>query len=363
MFMAFARADNFVVVQLLVLSVSHALVSRREGVELEITKLCVIVLAHHLTCFHRLKKVQDYCMSKQSVELELLVKKIQQQLAPKADVLHNVKLEGRRTGAKRQIDVLVREKVGQYDINIIIDCKDYKHPVDVKGVEEFAGLLDDVGAQKGVLVCPVGFTANAKKRAAGLQIDLYSPVDTDAHKWQASPTIPALCNFREAGISFGISTSSPSPFMIPFGFFNNNIIYDEHKNALGTCYGKVVERWNNGELSNQLGITEGINIFGDIPVQTDNGYGQLCPISVYVGIDVREQLFSGQLPILKMSGFKDEMTGKVITNAFSVGLLDPNEIDKNWTPIVSEDELAVKPVIRLQGVVCWYANAGVEIKL
>lgn len=302
-------------------------------------------------------------MPKQSVELELLVQRIQQQLAPQADVLHNVRMQGRRTGAKRQIDVLVREKIGQYDIKIVIDCKDYKHPVDVKGVEEFAGLLDDVGAQKGVLVCPAGFSRSAKTRAAGLQIDLYSPVDTDPHKWQASPTVPALCDFRLAAISFGVSCSAPMPFMIPFGFFNDNAIYDEQGTALGTCYGKMVERWNSGELSDNLGVTENINIFGDMPVQTDNGYGQLCPVTVYVGIDVREQLFSGQLPILQMSGFKDEMTGKVITNAFSVGLLDPHDINENWTPIGSEDELEVKPVIRLQGVVCWDANAGVEIRL
>lgn len=47
----------------------------------------------------------------------------------------------------------------------------------MKGVEEFEGLLRDVGAQKGVLVCPKGFTDTAKKRAEGLQIDLYSPVE------------------------------------------------------------------------------------------------------------------------------------------------------------------------------------------
>ena len=97
-------------------------------------------------------------MTKSSVQLEQLVQKIQKQLAPQAEVLHNVKLPGRSSNEDRQIDVLVREKVGQYDINIIIECKDHKRPIDVKGVEEFAGLLNDVGAQKGVLVCPKGFS-------------------------------------------------------------------------------------------------------------------------------------------------------------------------------------------------------------
>ena len=84
-------------------------------------------------------------------ELEQLVARIQRQLAPKSKVIHNAKLLGRKTQRMRQIDVLVQDKVAQFDINIVIDCKDYKNPVDVKGVEEFYGLLDDVGAQKGVL--------------------------------------------------------------------------------------------------------------------------------------------------------------------------------------------------------------------
>lgn len=302
-------------------------------------------------------------MTKSSVELEKLVQKIQQQLAPEAEVLHDVKMIGRRTGSKRQVDVLVREKVGQYDIQIVIDCKDYKTPVDVKGVEEFAGLLDDVGAQKGVLVCPAGFSENAKKRAAGLQIDLYSPIDTNAHKWQATPTIPALCDFRVAAIGFTVTSSAPMAFLIPCSFFGTNIIYDENGNALGTCYSAIVERWNHGDLSEKLGSTDHIPIFGDRPVRTDNGYGQQMPVEVYANVKVHEQLFWGQLPISEMSGFKDEFTGLIITNAFSVGLLDPEEITKEWTAITSVGEMPIKPVIELQGVVCWDEKAGIEIKM
>ena len=88
-------------------------------------------------------------MTKASRDLELLVAKIQKQLAPDSEVLHDVKLDGRESNRKRQIDVLVRQRIGQYEIQIVIDCKDYARPVDVKGVEEFYGLLLDVGAQKG----------------------------------------------------------------------------------------------------------------------------------------------------------------------------------------------------------------------
>ena len=96
-------------------------------------------------------------MTKSSRDLEILVAKIQRQLAPDSEVLHDVRLDGRKSNRKRQIDVLVRQRIGQYEIQIVIDCKDYARPVNVKGVEEFYGLLDDVGAQRGVLVCPQGF--------------------------------------------------------------------------------------------------------------------------------------------------------------------------------------------------------------
>jgi hypothetical protein len=119
-------------------------------------------------------------------ELEILVAKIQKQLAPDAEVLHNVKLDGRLSRTRRQIDVLGRQRIGQYEMAIVLECKDSARPIDVKGVEEFSGLVKDVGAQKGVLVCPTGFTAAAKTRASNLQIELYSPVDTDPHKWRVN---------------------------------------------------------------------------------------------------------------------------------------------------------------------------------
>jgi hypothetical protein len=152
-------------------------------------------------------------------ELEKLVAAIQKQLAPDSEVQHNVKLDGRRSGVKRQIDVLVSQRVGQYDIRIIIDCKDHKTPIDVKGVEEFYGLFCDVDAHKGVLVCPAGFTKAAKNLAQDKLLDLYSPVDTGLHKWRAKPAIPAICDFREAAIGFGVQMSAPYPFRMQADFF------------------------------------------------------------------------------------------------------------------------------------------------
>ena len=232
-------------------------------------------------------------------DLETLVASIQRQLAPNAKVLHNQYLLGRKSGRKRQIDVLVRDRIGQYEIQIVIDCKDYKNPADVKSVEEFYGLLDDVGAQKGVLVCPAGFTGTAKIRAEGLQIDLYSPVDTDPHKWTARAKVPAICDFRRAALSFGLSVSVPLPFTLPYDFQFANQVFNKDGEALGTPFEILIEKWNNGDLPIEPGDHDKVRVFGDSP-HLDNGHGRKVPVDLWGSLRVRNDIFYGLLPITRI---------------------------------------------------------------
>jgi hypothetical protein len=292
-------------------------------------------------------------MSKPYRELELLVAKIQRQLAPKAEILHNVKLDGRLSKQKRQIDVLVRDRIGQYEINIVIDCKDYADPVDVKGVEEFDGLLRDVGAQKGVLVCPKGFTSTAKVRAEGLQIDLYSPVDTSLLKWQVRATIPALCDFRNAMVAFGLRMSAPYPFELPYDFHVSRVVFDEHEQALGTSLEMARQKWNGGQLPRDVGTIEDITLFEGSTTLMDSGYGQKVPVNIGISLYIERELYFGHLPVPHISGFRDELSGKVITNAFTVGLLDPIQISREWVKLSHESDAPVRPVMTLQGLVAW----------
>jgi hypothetical protein len=296
-------------------------------------------------------------MTTSSRDLEILVAKIQKQLSPDAEVLHDVKLDGRKSNRKRQIDVLVRQRVGQYEILIIIDCKDYQRPVDVKGVEEFDGLLDDIGAQKGVLVCPRGFTEAAKTRAKGLQIELYSPVDTDAHKWQAQVTIPTICDFRGARISFGISCSFPGPFRINPATLPKTAIYDASDNALGTMMQVAVEKWNAGRFHSEPGFHEKQPIFDTTETHMDNGYdsplAMRMPVTLYASLRVARQLFFGQFPIERISGFKDHRTGQIITNAFTVGLLSPDEVERTWQKLDKESDAPVRPALFMTGLDAW----------
>lgn len=284
-------------------------------------------------------------------KLEKLVAKIQQDLAPKSKVSHNVKIRG-KSGVQRQIDVLVEDRVGQYDIRIIIDCKDYKTPVDIKGVEECSRLFEDVSAQRGVIVCPAGFTKNAKARAQQLQIDLYSPVDTDPHKWQARLKAPAICEFREAVMSFGFSQSAPYPLLLRNDFFRMSRVTDaELGEDLGTMVSIASRRWNSGEYPIEVGEHKDVPI-SSRPVKMDNGYGMQVPVDLTVTLEVSQTLFFGQFPITRLSGFHDAIGDGIITNAFEVGLLSLEEVHR-WRKLSDVCEAPVKPVLHLRGLYGW----------
>jgi hypothetical protein len=284
-------------------------------------------------------------------KLEKLVAKIQQDLAPKSKVSHNAKLLG-KSGAQRQIDVLVEDRVGQYEIRIVIDCKDYSAPVDIKAVEECAGLFEDVSAQRGVIVCPAGFTKSAKARAQQLQIDLYSPVDTDPHKWQARLKVPAVCDFREAKMSFGISSSAPYPFQLPSDFVETTLVTDAQSGKeLGTMLSIASQEWNEGRYPTEIGEHERIPILSQ-PLKMDNGHGMQVPVTLTVGLHVSKTLYFGQFPITRLSGFHDVIRDGIITNAIEVGLLSLEEVHK-WKKLTDISEAPVKPVMRLIGLYGW----------
>lgn len=285
-------------------------------------------------------------------QLEHLVVGIQKQLAPDAVVSHNVKLPGIQSETERQIDVLVEQKVGQYTMRIVIDCKDYAKPVDVKGVEEFYGLVKDVGAQKGALVCPRGFSEAAKTRAKKLEVELYSPVDTDPHKWTAKVAAPVLCDVRTTYMGFGISVSAPKPFAMQMDFYNSSI-FNSAKEELGKIVELAQQNWDIGKYPTEPGIHENLPIVFDGATLMDNSYGELIEVTLTVNLRIDRKFFYGHLPIEKIKGLKDEQTGAVVTNAFTTGALDFETVQNEWEEVEEGQDLPMKPLFVVVGLDCY----------
>lgn len=285
-------------------------------------------------------------------ELEYLVAMIQTQLSPDASVQHNVMLDGIDSETKRQIDVLVEQNIGQYTMQIVIDCKDYSKPVDVKGVEEFQGLVQDVRAHKGALVCPSGFTKAALKRARKLQIDLYRPVSTGKHKWQATVTAPVLCDFRSSYMSFGVSCSSPKPMTLMADFYNLPV-WDEDGNELESSLVTAQRKWDEGLFPSEPGEHEQISIFGNTKVLIDNGHNDTVEVELTVGLLVKQNLYLGHLPVEDINGLKDEHSGAIVTNAFTLGGLNPQEVERNWNKVEDIESLEFEPLLKVIGYDCY----------
>lgn len=112
-------------------------------------------------------------------------------LGDAATVRRNVRLVGRKSGRRRQVDALVTGPLfGGADQMMVVDCKLYSRPVDVKGVESFIGLIDDVGAETGLLVTANGVTPSGRARAEnerGIRVDVVSARELGA--WRPRGTV------------------------------------------------------------------------------------------------------------------------------------------------------------------------------
>lgn len=111
---------------------------------------------------------------------------------PKADVKFDVRLKGRYSKRLRQIDVLITENCPFGLSQIIVDAKLHKRKLDVKAVEQFEGLVDDVGAEKGLLISNKGYSKSALRRAYNCPSDLELDIldFSELQRWQAFGALP-----------------------------------------------------------------------------------------------------------------------------------------------------------------------------
>jgi hypothetical protein len=84
---------------------------------------------------------------------------------PKSSISMDVNLPGQLSGVGRQIDVLIDASVAGQPFRTVVDAKMYNRPIDVKDVKEFLGMVEDVGAQRGMMVTTIGYTPAAQERA------------------------------------------------------------------------------------------------------------------------------------------------------------------------------------------------------
>jgi hypothetical protein len=116
-------------------------------------------------------------------QFELLIARMQRQLAPDAEVRQNHRVRG-RSGRLRKLDVSITQKVSAYPVFIVFDCKLHKKPVKLKDVAAFAEQRDDVNATLGVMISNSGFDAGAQAIAAKERILLQTHRQANEADWK-----------------------------------------------------------------------------------------------------------------------------------------------------------------------------------
>lgn len=112
-----------------------------------------------------------------------------------AEVKRNTHIVGHFSGVKRQIDIEIRQSNEEGVVNIcIVECKFYTQKINVKIIDSFIGCMEDVGADKGILVSENGFTKAAINRAHkgknNIEVDILSL--GELQQFQAQEAIPYM---------------------------------------------------------------------------------------------------------------------------------------------------------------------------
>jgi len=105
--------------------------------------------------------------------LETLVATIEKALhGAGIEVVSPAHLADRETGESREVDVLLRVRVGSTQILVAFECRDRGRVQNVQWIEELVGKKNSLGIGKMVAVSSNGFTAASIKKAKALGIDL-----------------------------------------------------------------------------------------------------------------------------------------------------------------------------------------------
>jgi tetratricopeptide (TPR) repeat protein len=92
---------------------------------------------------------------------------------PNTKISYNQKIVGRYSKTERQIDVLIEGRIAGKKIRLVIDGKYYSKNVDVKAVDSFISMVEDIDAAQGILITSKGYSNAAINRA------YYGPTDIE----------------------------------------------------------------------------------------------------------------------------------------------------------------------------------------
>ncbi len=268
---------------------------------------------------------------------ERLVEQIQRTLTPDAYIRFDEKIMGNLSRTLRQFDVTVR----QGDMLTVFDCKDYKKPIDVKDVEQFIPMVEDVGANHAVIVSAKGFSKGAINRGKAAGVGLFKVVDAEKHDWQTYMTIPVL---EECWVVIQSRWKVTSFALDRLAVAGDLELYDVSMRPVGTLRDLLNRRIQEEGALREPGQHEDIDLFAG-PTFAEAADGETVSNHVQADIQVREDLYLHQVPLTNIKGFEDVVSGGIHTRDFITDWIDANDMTGTTQKIPNRSMLPVRPML------------------
>ncbi len=277
---------------------------------------------------------------------EKLIHQIHTQFG-KDTVTLDEKLMGFESKVLRQIDVVIRGHINQYQILIVVECKDEARPVDVTMMDGFVSVVRDVKANKGVMISTSGFTPAAIELAWVHGITTKTYLDTENIDWKTEVTIPVLLSYTKIeSINTRFSSVPFHPMVLPTNVHSSLIeAFSEDGTPLGPVIVLLGKRWNHDTTLHVPGERSFV-LAEDILLESLHGRHHA---KISVVLQVSEHHYLGPLPI-KIVGFRDEQEGSISAQRMETDFIDPTRIMSGelpgWNEVPNDEETRIECYLR-----------------
>lgn len=160
-------------------------------------------------------------------EYEMLIEQMYRSLAPNSLVTLDDYIYDSRAQTKRQIDVSIRYKFAGVNHLIIVQAKDYKRKADIAVVDQFQQVIEDVNANKGILICSKGFSKTAITKAKNYGMECLSIHSALKKNWETLLKIPVRKTVHEFGLELNIGLNIAHKAGKEVTFLDQTFSYDK----------------------------------------------------------------------------------------------------------------------------------------
>lgn len=186
-------------------------------------------------------------------------------------VTESMLLQDKITGGLREVDVVAKATVANYDLYISVECRDHTRPADVTWIECMSKKHESLPTSKLILWSKSGFTKQAITKAAALKIDTVSQASICNIDW-------ALFARDLIGSHVQLVTPKYTPFIDVHELgkeaarlenVSNSLIFDANGNTIQSIPAVLEFLAKSPDIANTL--------LDHAPTGSGDFYAELCP--------------------------------------------------------------------------------------